>query len=73
MHYHGGLDTHHVLGKHTTNRFKYNSSRSENNENVFIEQTNDAVGSGYNWLYFIPLIVLGSFFMLNLILGVLSG
>lgn len=33
----------------------------------------DALGPQYNWLYFIPLIVLGSFFMLNLILGVLSG
>ncbi|KAI4484986.1 hypothetical protein M0802_012887 [Mischocyttarus mexicanus] len=36
-------------------------------------QTNDALGSTYNWIYFIPLIVLGSFFMLNLVLGVLSG
>ena len=36
-------------------------------------QTNDAIGSTYNWIYFIPLIVLGSFFMLNLVLGVLSG
>uniref|UniRef100_T1IJS6 EF-hand domain-containing protein n=1 Tax=Strigamia maritima TaxID=126957 RepID=T1IJS6_STRMM len=35
--------------------------------------TNDALGSWYNWLYFIPLIILGSFFMLNLVLGVLSG
>ncbi|XP_076756209.1 calcium voltage-gated channel subunit cacophony isoform X21 [Xylocopa sonorina] len=35
--------------------------------------TNDALGSTYNWIYFIPLIVLGSFFMLNLVLGVLSG
>ncbi|KAI6210463.1 Voltage-dependent calcium channel A type alpha-1 [Aphelenchoides besseyi] len=35
--------------------------------------TNDSLGSTYNWAYFIPLIVLGSFFMLNLILGVLSG
>ncbi|XP_024882860.1 voltage-dependent calcium channel type A subunit alpha-1 isoform X16 [Temnothorax curvispinosus] len=35
--------------------------------------TNDAIGSTYNWIYFIPLIVLGSFFMLNLVLGVLSG
>ncbi|XP_067950470.1 voltage-dependent calcium channel type A subunit alpha-1-like [Watersipora subatra] len=33
----------------------------------------DAQGSKFNWLYFIPLIVLGSFFMLNLVLGVLSG
>ena len=31
------------------------------------------MGSRFNWLYFIPLIVLGSFFMLNLVLGVLSG
>ncbi|XP_067662127.1 voltage-dependent calcium channel type A subunit alpha-1-like isoform X5 [Haliotis asinina] len=35
--------------------------------------TNDALGSNFNFLYFIPLIVLGSFFMLNLVLGVLSG
>ncbi|XP_054271366.1 voltage-dependent calcium channel type A subunit alpha-1-like isoform X7 [Macrosteles quadrilineatus] len=34
---------------------------------------NDAIGSSFNWLYFVPLIVLGSFFMLNLVLGVLSG
>ncbi|KAG5672200.1 hypothetical protein PVAND_002347 [Polypedilum vanderplanki] len=35
--------------------------------------TNDALGSNFNWIYFVPLIVLGSFFMLNLVLGVLSG
>ncbi|KAK2174860.1 hypothetical protein NP493_771g00002 [Ridgeia piscesae] len=35
--------------------------------------TNDARGSDYNWIYFVPLIILGSFFMLNLVLGVLSG
>jgi len=35
--------------------------------------TSDAMGGGFNWLYFFPLIVLGSFFMLNLVLGVLSG
>ncbi|CAI9738066.1 voltage-dependent calcium channel type A subunit alpha-1-like isoform X9 [Octopus vulgaris] len=35
--------------------------------------TNDAFGDSYNWIYFIPLIILGSFFMLNLVLGVLSG
>ncbi|CAF0744257.1 unnamed protein product [Brachionus calyciflorus] len=35
--------------------------------------TNDSLGNRFNWLYFIPLIVLGSFFMLNLVLGVLSG
>ena len=35
--------------------------------------TNDALGVSFNWLYFVPLIILGSFFMLNLVLGVLSG
>uniref|UniRef100_A0A915I6P9 Ion transport domain-containing protein n=1 Tax=Romanomermis culicivorax TaxID=13658 RepID=A0A915I6P9_ROMCU len=35
--------------------------------------TNDALGDRFNWIYFISLIVLGSFFMLNLVLGVLSG
>ncbi|XP_071801996.1 voltage-dependent calcium channel type A subunit alpha-1-like isoform X9 [Asterias amurensis] len=33
----------------------------------------DAEGPYFVWIYFIPLIILGSFFMLNLILGVLSG
>ncbi|XP_063422202.1 voltage-dependent calcium channel type A subunit alpha-1-like isoform X3 [Mytilus trossulus] len=35
--------------------------------------TNDAMGPWFNWIYFYPLIILGSFFMLNLVLGVLSG
>ncbi|XP_037390280.1 calcium channel, voltage-dependent, P/Q type, alpha 1A subunit, b isoform X11 [Pygocentrus nattereri] len=35
--------------------------------------SNDALGSAWNWLYFVPLIIIGSFFMLNLVLGVLSG
>uniref|UniRef100_A0A1B0A0Y7 Ion transport domain-containing protein n=1 Tax=Glossina pallidipes TaxID=7398 RepID=A0A1B0A0Y7_GLOPL len=38
-----------------------------------LESTNDALGSQFNWIYFVPLIVIGSFFMLNLVLGVLSG
>ena len=40
---------------------------------LLLFQTNDALGSAYNWVFFIPLIVVGSFFMLNLVLGVLSG
>lgn len=35
--------------------------------------SNDVSGSKFNWLYYIPLIIIGSFFMLNLVLGVLSG
>ncbi|KAI1893156.1 hypothetical protein AGOR_G00141010 [Albula goreensis] len=34
---------------------------------------NDAIGNEWPWLYFVTLILLGSFFVLNLVLGVLSG
>nr|CAB3227400.1 voltage-dependent N-type calcium channel subunit alpha-1B-like [Phallusia mammillata] len=34
---------------------------------------NDAIGNSINWAYFMMLIIVGSFFMLNLVLGVLSG
>uniref|UniRef100_A0A672ITG2 Voltage-dependent L-type calcium channel subunit alpha n=1 Tax=Salarias fasciatus TaxID=181472 RepID=A0A672ITG2_SALFA len=34
---------------------------------------NDAVGMEWPWLYFTTLILVGSFFVLNLVLGVLSG
>ncbi|XP_018650448.1 voltage-dependent calcium channel [Schistosoma mansoni] len=40
---------------------------------ITMEGTNDAFGDRFNYLYFVPLIILGSFFMLNLVLGVLSG
>nr|QQY02566.1 voltage-dependent L-type calcium channel subunit alpha-1F [Cryptocotyle lingua] len=33
----------------------------------------DAVGSWWPWIYFVTLILLGSFFVMNLVLGVLSG
>ncbi|CAB1318637.1 unnamed protein product [Coregonus sp. 'balchen'] len=32
------------------------------------QRANDASGNTWNWLYFIPLIIIGSFFMLNLVL-----
>ncbi|XP_045931238.1 voltage-dependent L-type calcium channel subunit alpha-1D-like [Micropterus dolomieu] len=34
---------------------------------------NDAIGWETPWIYFVSLIILGSFFVLNLVLGVLSG
>ncbi|XP_077956408.1 voltage-dependent L-type calcium channel subunit alpha-1C isoform X11 [Gasterosteus aculeatus] len=34
---------------------------------------NDAVGYKWPWVYFVTLIIIGSFFVLNLVLGVLSG
>uniref|UniRef100_A0A2K6MLR5 Voltage-dependent L-type calcium channel subunit alpha n=1 Tax=Rhinopithecus bieti TaxID=61621 RepID=A0A2K6MLR5_RHIBE len=33
---------------------------------------NDAVGRDWPWIYFVTLIIIGSFFVLNLVLGVLS-
>uniref|UniRef100_A0A669E9C0 Voltage-dependent P/Q-type calcium channel subunit alpha-1A n=1 Tax=Oreochromis niloticus TaxID=8128 RepID=A0A669E9C0_ORENI len=40
---------------------------------VCLLQSNDVSGSYFNWMYYVPLIIIGSFFMLNLVLGVLSG
>ncbi|OQV25674.1 Voltage-dependent L-type calcium channel subunit alpha-1C [Hypsibius exemplaris] len=34
---------------------------------------NDSLGYMWPWIYFVSLVVLGSFFVLNLVLGVLSG
>ena len=47
--------------------------REDEKVSFFRLQMDDALGSSYNALYFVPLIVIGSFFMLNLVLGVLSG
>ncbi|XP_028426006.1 voltage-dependent L-type calcium channel subunit alpha-1C isoform X6 [Perca flavescens] len=38
-----------------------------------VERVNDAVGYMWPWIYFVTLIIIGSFFVLNLVLGVLSG
>jgi hypothetical protein len=52
-------------------KYFFLQTKEEDFNNFF--QTNDALGSAFNWVFFIPLIVIGSFFMLNLVLGVLSG
>jgi len=31
------------------------------------------MGIGWPWIYFVSLIIIGSFFVMNLVLGVLSG
>ncbi|KAM8829423.1 calcium channel, voltage-dependent, L type, alpha 1F subunit isoform 1-T1 [Synchiropus picturatus] len=36
-------------------------------------QMNDAIGFELPWVYFVSLVIFGSFFVLNLVLGVLSG
>lgn len=33
----------------------------------------DAMGSSWQWIYFVSMVILGAFFVMNLILGVLSG
>lgn len=40
---------------------------------MLVFQVNDAIGNEWPWIYFVPLILVGSFFVLNLVLGVLSG
>jgi hypothetical protein len=50
------------------------SFRSEYWTHTFVlDQVNDAIGNEWPWIYFVTLILLGSFFILNLVLGVLSG
>ncbi|XP_022250017.1 voltage-dependent calcium channel type D subunit alpha-1-like [Limulus polyphemus] len=34
---------------------------------------NDSMGNEWPWIYFVSLVIIGSFFVLNLVLGVLSG
>lgn len=36
-------------------------------------QMNDAIGFDIPWIYFVSLVIFGSFFIINLVLGVLSG
>lgn len=39
----------------------------------FPAQMNDAIGFEIPWIYFVSLVIFGSFFIINLVLGVLSG
>uniref|UniRef100_A0A8B9RKU3 Calcium channel, voltage-dependent, L type, alpha 1S subunit, b n=1 Tax=Astyanax mexicanus TaxID=7994 RepID=A0A8B9RKU3_ASTMX len=45
----------------------------EGTGSFFQLSVNDAVGNEWAWIYFVTMILLGSFFVLNLVLGVLSG
>uniref|UniRef100_A0A2M4CM90 Putative voltage-gated calcium channel alpha 1 subunit n=1 Tax=Anopheles darlingi TaxID=43151 RepID=A0A2M4CM90_ANODA len=38
-----------------------------------LKDIEDAMGSSWQWVYFISMVILGAFFVMNLILGVLSG
>jgi hypothetical protein len=67
MYNYGRMDTNIILGIRRKTYFNIKISF------ISVFKTNDAVGTLFNWLYFVPLIILGSFFMLNLVLGVLSG
>ena len=40
---------------------------------LFKFQVEDAMGNSWQWIYFISMVILGAFFVMNLILGVLSG
>ena len=83
MCHHGGLDSHHVLGGLIQQdmppplplyffRLMTLSVVPSTGERDIIKQSNIFLHL-YFRVFFIPLIVIGSFFMLNLVLGVLSG
>ena len=38
-----------------------------------LDQVQDAMGNTWQFSYFVSMVVLGAFFVMNLILGVLSG
>ena len=38
-----------------------------------VRQIQDSMGSTWQWIYFVSMVILGAFFVMNLILGVLSG
>lgn len=42
-------------------------------DDCLLLQMNDAMGFELPWVYFVSLVIFGSFFVLNLVLGVLSG
>jgi len=39
----------------------------------YLNQVQDAMGNSWQFIYFVSMVVLGAFFVMNLILGVLSG
>jgi hypothetical protein len=40
---------------------------------LLLLQIHDAMGNTWQWSYFISMVIIGAFFVMNLILGVLSG
>ena len=40
---------------------------------IVLRQIQDAMGNSWQWIYFISMVIIGAFFVMNLILGVLSG
>lgn len=40
---------------------------------LVLRQIQDAMGNSWQWIYFISMVIIGAFFVMNLILGVLSG
>lgn len=77
MHHYGRMDRCALLGKHVIYQAiaLEITDYSNQDENSFLlcVQMNDAIGFELPWVYFVSLVIFGSFFVLNLVLGVLSG
>ncbi|KAM7535333.1 hypothetical protein Aperf_G00000089647 [Anoplocephala perfoliata] len=54
-------------------RGRENIRQEARKQSSFVNEITAAVGAGWPWVYFVSLILLGSFFVMNLVLGVLSG
>lgn len=76
VHHHGGLDRRALLG--IFHNLLALSSVQILKINTYLPlslstQMNDAIGYEIPWIYFVSLVIFGSFFIINLVLGVLSG
>ena len=68
VHHPWGVDRYALLGQ-----LLHSTISSEVFYNIFFFQIHDSQGNTWQFIYFVSMVVLGAFFVMNLILGVLSG
>lgn len=74
VHHDGGLDRRALLGRYFMTHSSLPVFGIQVSTVLFpCVQMNDAIGFELPWVYFVSLVIFGSFFVLNLVLGVLSG
>ena len=68
VHHTWGVDRYALLGQ-----LLHSTISREVFYNIFFFQIHDSQGNTWQFIYFVSMVVLGAFFVMNLILGVLSG